>query len=156
MLTPSTIDVVDMQKHAQAAQVPSCYRMGGRRKGGDRLRSAKIVFATTGLALKWYASDGAEFLSWYGGVFFDEVADAERDPEYGLLWTVSHRVSQSRDYSLKLVVGSGTLSGRMKKIFSVLDAQVVECPLRPFPIQRYVSNRVSSHSSMICHGGILT
>ena len=142
-----------MYKHAV---VPSCYRMGGKRKGGVRLRSAKIVFATAGLAVKWYASDGCEFLEWYGGVFFDEVADAERDPEYSLLWTVAHRVSRRRDHSLKLVAGSATLSDRMMKIFSSLDAQRVECHVRPFPIQRYVSIRVRSHFSMLCHGGILT
>ena len=137
VLTTSTIDVVDMQKQAK---VDSCYRMGGHRKGGVPWWRAKIVFATAGLARQWYASEGADFLRGYGGVFFDEVGDAERDPEYALLWQVARHVSLNRSASwpLRLVAGSATMSDRMREIFSRLDPRSVVCHTRPFPVQRYV------------------
>ena len=86
-LVTSTVDVVDMFNYAK---VDASYRMGNRRRGGhDKLRHSEIVFATVGLVLRWYAQHGAQFLSWYGGVLLDEVADAEHDPCYALLWEVA-------------------------------------------------------------------
>ena len=114
--------------------------MGGQRRGGASYKYAKIVFVTTGLAGQWYASEGVKFLKWYGAVFFDEVGDAERDPEYALLWQVARHESRNRsdEWPLKLVAGSATLSDRMREIFRRLDPQSVVCHTRPFPVQRYV------------------
>ena len=124
-----------MQQYAKA---PSCYRMGGRRAGGISMNHAKIVFATAGLAFRWYASEGPAFLRWYGGVFFDEVGDMERDPEYALLWDVARHVSQGR--SLKLVVASATMGVRMRDHFTSIGAHSIVCHMRPFPAQCHVSN----------------
>ena len=55
VLTTSTVDVKGMQAAATCA---SCFRMGGRRRGGAPWHRSKIVFATAGLADRWYASDG--------------------------------------------------------------------------------------------------
>ena len=50
VLTPSTVDVTGMQTDATC---PSCFRMGGQRKGGDPWNRSRIVFATAGLAARW-------------------------------------------------------------------------------------------------------
>ena len=135
VLTTLTIDVVDMHNEST---VPSCYRMGGTRHGGVPLDRAWIVFATAGLAFQWYASEGTGFLRRYGCVFFDEVADAERSPEYAILWEVAHRISQTRSYPLKLAAASATMSTRMKDVFDRLNARWIVCHSRPYVAERYV------------------
>ena len=108
------------------------------RQGGVPFEKAHIVFATAGLAFQWYASEGTRFLDCYGCVFFDEVADAERSPEYALLWEVATHVSQRRSYTLKLAAASATMSARMKNVFNLLTARWIVCHSRPFAVERYV------------------
>ena len=54
---------------------------------------AKIVFATDGLLLRWYAARGADAFYSYDGIFFDEMDQMEMNPEYALLWGVAVKVS---------------------------------------------------------------
>jgi HrpA-like RNA helicase len=129
-LVTSTVDVVDM---FLCAKVPACYRMGNSRRGGSLIGDSKIVFATVGLVLRWYAKEGHTFLSRYGGVLFDEVGDIEKDPSYALLWEVA-RQAQSI-YKVVLVAASATISTRLIGCFTRLGAAVILCPERQFPVR---------------------
>ena len=76
VMTPSTIDVKNMQRDCQAW---SCYCMGGGERFGDK-RKARVVFATTGLVQQWYASHGMGLFWYYDGIFFDEIDRMVTDP----------------------------------------------------------------------------
>ena len=93
VVTKSTVDVIGMQQHTR---MPSCYRMGRKRQGGCSFYQAKIVFVTDGLLLRWYASQGAEAFRAYDGIFFDEMDQMERNPEYALLWEIAVKVNSRR------------------------------------------------------------
>ena len=136
-LVTSTVDVVDMFDHAA---VSASYCMGnGRRGRNDKLGDSQIVFATVGLVLRWYAQHGAQFLSWYGGVLFDEVAEAEHDPCYALLWEVA--MNARWFYKVRLVVASATISNRLKDCFARLGAVTISCLERQYIVRNYtVSN----------------
>ena len=108
--------------------------MGGRSKGGDAFVDSSIVFATVGLAAKWYATEGGEFLRHYDGVFCDEVGSIESDGQYALLWEVLRCESQQRWF---LIVGvSATISFTMAQELRKIDAAWVCCRERRFPLER--------------------
>ena len=47
---------------------------------------SQIVFASTGLAARWYATQGEHMWNTYGAVVFDEIDQMSKDPGYALLW----------------------------------------------------------------------
>ena len=53
---------------------------------GMEFDRSQIVFASTGLAAKWYATYGAKIWNHYEAVVFDEIDQMSKDPEYALLW----------------------------------------------------------------------
>ena len=63
--------------------------------GVDYDRS-KIVFATAGLAARWYASKGYYMWHNYGGVLFDEIDQMAMDPEYATLWESARQEATRR------------------------------------------------------------
>ena len=121
--------------------------VGAMRQAGVPFDSVRIVFAIPVLAFQWYASEGTRFLDRYGCVFFDEVADAERSPEYAILWEVATRVSQTRSYTLKLAAASATMSARMKNVFNLLAARWIVCHSRPFAVERYVIKAIRASNA---------
>jgi HrpA-like RNA helicase len=132
-LVTSTVDVVDM---FASAKVCASYRMGNRRRGGnEKLRDSKIVFATVGLVLRWYAQHGILFLEKYGGVLFDEIADTEHDPSYALLFEVA--MVARRAYKLRVVAASATISNRLNDCFQIIGALFIRCPERQYPVRNY-------------------
>ena len=133
VLTTSTVDVTGM--HADAS-VRSCFRMGRRKGGGAPWEQSWIVFATAGLAARWYASEGGRLWSPYSGVMFDEIDQMERCPEYAQLWESARQEAATR--SLLVLGASATYSGEMKKTLTEQGAAWIECSERPFPLEQFV------------------
>ena len=119
--------------------------MGGRSNGGDAFVDSSIVFATVGLAAKWYATEGGEFLRHYDGVFCDEVCSIESDGQYAPLCEVLRCESQQRWF---LIVGvSATISFTMAQELHKIDAAWVCCRERSFPLERNLLQVLSLLSS---------
>ena len=133
VLTPFTVDVTGMQA---AATCPSCFRMGGKREGGQPWHCSRIVFATSGLASRWYASQGGGLWRPFSGVLFDEVNQMERDPGYAQLWESARQEAAER--KLLVLGASATYSGDMKQTLSEQGAAWIECHDRPFPVEQFV------------------
>jgi HrpA-like RNA helicase len=130
-LTTTTVDVESMQSQTKC---PSHYRMGGGREGGAHIDDAKIFITTAGLAARWYASNGEQFLGRYKAVFFDELSQMEHDPMYALLWEVA--LQQRRTRRLVVVGAGATLSQCLKDRLDDLGAVWLHCHDRPYPVQR--------------------
>ena len=132
-LNPSTLDTKNV---CTGASCKSCYRMGGRRQGGDRFSESRVVFATVGLVAKWYASGGSRDFRVYDGVFCDEMHLMESDPRYALLWELFMDISKTRQF---LIVGaSSTITSSMKARLDQVDVRWVRCHERPYPLERYI------------------
>ena len=138
VLNPSTIDIRNVCKAAIDRDVPSCFRMGhkcrGREPGGVK-RSSKIVFATVGIAAKWYACHGAEYFDEFGGVICDEMHKMESDVRYALLWELFLNIRQHRDFVL--VGATATFSEQMTTQLRHLNCKWVHCTERRWPLQRF-------------------
>ena len=133
VLTQSTVDITGIQADAW---IPSCYRMGRGRAGGKRWRASRIVFATAGLANRWYASEGSMMWHSYSGVMFDEIDQMERDPGYAQLWESARQEAAKRKFLL--LGASATYSDDMKQTLSEQGAAWIECHDRPFPVEQFV------------------
>ena len=72
--------------------------------GVDYNRS-KIVFATAGLAARWYASQGISMWQYYDGVMFDEINHMALDPEYASLWESARLEAEQRDFLVSWMAG---------------------------------------------------
>ena len=66
VLTSATIDVVDMQ---EACKYSSMYRLGGGRRS-RKPPECECVYASIGLATRWYANEGTKCFDQWGGFFF--------------------------------------------------------------------------------------
>ena len=131
VLSSATIDVVSMQK---ACAYRSMYKLGGRRHSNEP-SSCQCVYASMGLATRWFATEGIWCFRKWGGVLFDELHEAETDMEYSLLWEAACR--HSRDYADEhfLVIGaSATLSACMRDrlrgydvTFNSVRSQAIQC-----------------------------
>ena len=138
VLNPSTIDIRNVYKAALDRDVPSCFRMGykcqGREIAGVR-DSSKIVFATVGIAAKWYACHGAKYFDEFGGVICDEMHKMESDVRYALLWELFLNIRQHRDFVL--VGATATFSEQMTTQLRHLNCKWVHCAERRWPLQRF-------------------
>ena len=96
VITPSTVDVVGMQRHA-AETCRASYRMGQGRHHDRAWRDTDVMFTTCGLAFQWYAERGASYLfGWpVTGVLFDEIDRMEGDPNYALLWEAARATQEN-------------------------------------------------------------
>ena len=102
--------------------------------GVDYDRS-KIVFATAGLAARWYASQGYYMWHNYGGVLFDEIDQMAMDPEYASLWESAREEAKKRKF--RVFGASATYGDAMKAYLTEQGAQWIKCAERPFSVQRY-------------------
>jgi len=132
-LNPSTIDTENV---CLSAKCKSCYRMGGKRYGGDDFAESRVVFVTVGLAAKWYTSHGIQFFEDYDGVFCDELHAMETDPHYSMLWEVFRYIATKRSF---LIMGaSATFSDSIEATLDQINTCWVRCHERPHPLERNI------------------
>ena len=137
VLTTAAKDVEDMY---MKCSTPAHYRIGDGIRGGVAWDSARIIFATVGLACKWYASDGPRFLACFGAVLFDEFGTIERNADYSLLYEVVHGEQLHRKgtrYPLYIFLSAAAMSERLTETVNTLGAVKLECPKRPHRLELY-------------------
>ena len=69
----------DVEHMCANCSTPSHFRIGDRIQGGVSWWDARIIFATVGLASKWYANEGTGFLRFFGAILFDEFGSIENN-----------------------------------------------------------------------------
>ena len=134
VLTSATIDVVDMQK---ACRYPSMWKLGGRKRS-IRTPDCECVYASIGLAIRWYASEGTKCFDQWGGVFFDELHEAESDLEYSLLWEAAYRHSQAYGNEGFLLFGAtATLSAELRVRLQEYAVTFIACGHKPYNVDMF-------------------
>lgn len=132
VFTTSSVDVEDM--NARAIE-PSCFRYG-EQEGGSSWVEANIVFVTSGLGARWYASSGIDLYAPFSCVLFDEIGDAERHCDYALLYEAAVKVREQRHFPI--VLASSVPGPCLTDLAAKENIPVVRCPLRPYELQHFV------------------
>ena len=144
VLTTAAKDVENMFEYCST---PSHFRIGDNIQGGVSWSNARIIFATVGLAFKWYANNGARFLDCFGAILFDEFGTIERNADYSLLYEVVEKEQVLRKesyYPFFIFLSAATLSERLFETVNLLGAVRLECPKRPHLLELYEVDVCSS------------
>ena len=138
VLTTAAKDVEDMHAHC-AKKEPCHFRIGGGIRGGCKWGKASVVFATVGLASRWYAFGGLKFFHCFGAVLLDEFGTVERDIEYSFIFEVMCKIQAQRPTCLPffILMCTATMSERLTRAVDMLGPSKIECPRRPYPLERY-------------------
>ena len=133
VLTTAAKDVESMNEYCSIA---SHFRTGGRKHGGCEWDEAEIIFATVGLCLRWYASEGISALDDFGAVILDEIGSVERQVDYNFIFEVM-RMKQSQDDTFKILMCTATMSKRLSDTMDKLNPYRIQCSKRPNALERY-------------------
>ena len=146
-LNPGTIDTKKVCAHARTLGCKACYRLGGRRSGGDPRKDSRIEFATVGLAHKWYSSSGTTLFDKFDGVFCDEFHEMESDPKYAALFEMFKQIAEKRAF--RIVGASATMSTSLvTNVSKCTNVSWVKCHERPHPLERNIAIQCSA---IYCH-----
>jgi hypothetical protein len=137
VLTTAAKDVEDMNKKCKQ---PSHYRTGAGQGGDSDWTSAHVVFATVGLASRWYAGSGLNAFGDFGAVLLDEFGSVERDVEYSFIFEVMLEIQarhEKKGWPFPIFMCTATMSDRLADTVDQMHPTRIECPKRPFPLERY-------------------
>jgi hypothetical protein len=140
VLTPAAREVDSMHSYCSEKNHPCHYRVGGDIQDGVPWHTASVIFATVGLASRWYANEGLSAFDDFGAVLLDEFGAVERNIEYSFLFEVMRKIQAqraSRGYRFFILMCTATMSDRLTEAMDLLCPSKIECPKRPYPLERY-------------------